>query len=309
VITPCYNQGHFLAEAIDSVLGQTYPGVEHIVVDDGSTDQTSAVASRYGDRIRYIRKENGGLSAARNTGILAAAGEFVLFMDSDDYLRPDALEHHMEAARAHPAASVFHSAHEVINREGRHRSWHEAESLGPDPFHTLLLENRFPPHAHLIRRSAFARVGFFDGSLMGSEDWDMWLRLAAAKYEFIPVPGAVAVYRAYSSSMSKQFDRMWSTGVAVLRKSLAYHGSCSLCRKATAQGIRRMRVWCFELLVKELYAEKTAAGVRASIAKAVHAMRRDPILAAWFCREFVRYLQGAHAHSTAGAPAVGATSS
>lgn len=309
VIIPCYKQGHFLAGAIDSVLGQTYPEVEVIVVDDGSPDETPAVASRYGDRIVYIRKENEGLSAARNTGILAAKGEFLVFLDSDDSLRPDALERHIEAAQAHPTASVFHGAHQVVDRDGRKRSWHAAESLGPDPFHTLLRENRFPPNVYMIRRSTLARVGLFDRTLQGSEDWDMWLRLAAAAYEFIPVPGAAAVYRAYSGSLSKQFDRMWSTGVAVQRKSRAYHPHCALCRKASAECIRQMRVWCFDLLVGELYELKAAAGLRASLAKAKAAIRRDPILVAWFCREFFRYLGGAHARPRAEAPTMGTASS
>src|SRR5438445_3459559 len=103
VIIPCYQQGQFLGQAIDSILAQTCPHVGVIVVDDGSPDQSAEVAAGYGDRIRYIRKENGGVSAARNTGLLEARAEFVLFMDGDDYLQPDALERHIEAVRANPS--------------------------------------------------------------------------------------------------------------------------------------------------------------------------------------------------------------
>src|SRR5262249_54531372 len=92
VIIPCYNQGRFLAQAVASVLAQTYPHVGAVVVDDGSTDDTPEVAARYGHRIRYVRKPNAGLGAARNSGLLEASADFVLFMDSDDFLRPDTIE-------------------------------------------------------------------------------------------------------------------------------------------------------------------------------------------------------------------------
>lgn len=295
VITPCYNQGHFLAEAIDSVLGQSYPHVELLVVDDGSTDQTAAVAAGYGNRIRYLYKANAGLSAARNTGLLAATGEFVLFLDADDALHPEALQRHVEAAAAHPSAAVFHGAHQCVDVGGRNLRRYEAASLGDDPFHRLLTGNPAPPHVHMIRRAAFARTGLFDVSLRASEDWDMWLRLAAVPYEFVAVPGAVAIYRSAPGSMSKHFDRMWSTGIAVLEKSRAYHGRCRLCSRSIARGVRLMRPWCFDLLVKELYALKAREGIRASIARAAAATRRDPVLAGWLFRELLRYLAGQHA--------------
>ena len=89
VIIPCYKQAQFLATAIDSVLTQTHGSTQVIVVNDGSPDDTASVARRYGDRITYLERSNGGLSAARNTGLAAATGEFVQFLDADDYLAPD----------------------------------------------------------------------------------------------------------------------------------------------------------------------------------------------------------------------------
>src|ERR687894_2072239 len=93
VVIPCYNQAHFLGEAIESVLSQTYPHFEIVVVDDGSTDNTSEVASGYPpDKVRLIRQENKGLSAARNAGLGRSGGEYVVFLDSDDRLLAEALE-------------------------------------------------------------------------------------------------------------------------------------------------------------------------------------------------------------------------
>src|SRR5215210_2105808 len=91
VIIPCYNQAHFLGEAIESVLGQSYPNFEIVVVDDGSPDDTAEVAARYPE-VRYICQDNQGLSAARNTGLGQSEGEYVVFLDADDRLLPEALE-------------------------------------------------------------------------------------------------------------------------------------------------------------------------------------------------------------------------
>src|SRR5262245_20604446 len=90
VIIPCYNHAHYLGEAIESVLAQTVQDFEIIVVDDGSTDSTADVAARY-PRVRYVRQNNQGLSAARNTGIKHGLGRFLVFLDADDLLLPGAL--------------------------------------------------------------------------------------------------------------------------------------------------------------------------------------------------------------------------
>src|SRR5262245_46484951 len=96
VIIPCYRQGRYLAQAIDSCLAQTHPDVEVIVVNDGSDDNTDEVARGYGDRIRYIPKRNGGVSAARNSGIAVATGRYLKFLDADDHLAPQQIEWHLE---------------------------------------------------------------------------------------------------------------------------------------------------------------------------------------------------------------------
>jgi glycosyltransferase involved in cell wall biosynthesis len=285
VIIPCYKQGHFLAGAIDSILGQTYPRVEVIVVDDGSPDDTPAVAARYGDRIRYIRKENAGISAARNTGILAARGEFILFLDSDDYLRPETLARHLAAADAHPTGTVFHGAYQFVDAAGRQFKQYESQPLVPDAFHALLTTCQFPPNALLIRRSAFANAGLFDVSLRCSEDWDMWIRLAAAGYQFVSVPDAMAVYRCYPGSVSRNSERVWRTGLAVLQRSRAYHGHCALCDRQIARGIRTLREWCFDLIIKELQASRQRGELRAGLLCAAQAAMKSPRFAGYLMKE------------------------
>src|SRR5437660_6526968 len=97
IIIPCYNQAQYLAETIDSALAQTYRPIQVLVVNDGSPDDTEKVARAYGDRIDYIYRENGGLSAARNTGIARATGFYLKFLDSDDQLHPEQIARQMDA--------------------------------------------------------------------------------------------------------------------------------------------------------------------------------------------------------------------
>src|SRR5262245_35618203 len=97
IIIPCYRQGQYLQTAVDSCLNQTYGDVEVIVVNDGSDDATDEVARGYGDRIRYVHKKNGGLCAARNSGIKVATGRYMKFLDADDHLAPEAIEWQIDA--------------------------------------------------------------------------------------------------------------------------------------------------------------------------------------------------------------------
>src|SRR5829696_2931566 len=101
VVVPCYNQARFLGEAIESVLAQSHPLFEVVVVDDGSTDDTSEVAARY-PGVRLVRQENRGLSGARNAGLARSRGEYVVFLDADDRLLPGALEAGVERLGANP---------------------------------------------------------------------------------------------------------------------------------------------------------------------------------------------------------------
>src|SRR5689334_8831893 len=102
VIIPAFNQARFLAVAIDSVLQQTYRDVEIVVVDDGSTDETRDVAARFGDRVNYVHQDNTGLPGARNRGIRESSGEFLCFLDSDDFLHPEKIQRQVELLKEDP---------------------------------------------------------------------------------------------------------------------------------------------------------------------------------------------------------------
>lgn len=177
VILPTYNRTRLVCRAIDSVLNQSYRNYEVIVVDDGSTDATGVRLSKYADRITLIRQTRRGVSAARNAGIQAAAGDFIALLDSDDVWLPHKLEYQIRFFKTHPTATICQTE-EIWMRNGvrvnpgkRHRK-HSG----------MIFEKTLPlclvsPSAVMIRKSLFDEVGLFDESLPACEDYDMWLRI------------------------------------------------------------------------------------------------------------------------------------
>lgn len=186
IIIPCYNYARFLSDAIGSALEQAYEQCEVIVVDDGSTDNTSEVAASFGKRIRYIYQENKGHSAARNTGIQASSGEFVVYLDADDVLKPQMVAHSLQTMkRLGEEFGIVAGRCSRIDREGCDLVFTvefpavDCEVTALD----LLIRNRFPPTL-LARREVFDKCGGWDEQLLGSEDRDMWLRVAL-KYKIL----------------------------------------------------------------------------------------------------------------------------
>src|SRR5215210_7479587 len=132
VIIPCYNQAHFLGEAIESVLAQNHPRFEILVVDDGSTDDTSEVAARYPE-VRCLRQENRGLAAARNAGLRSSEGEYVVFLDADDRLLPNALEAGLVCFEDHRECALVAGHYRLIAADGSLlRQW-QSQSVNGDP--------------------------------------------------------------------------------------------------------------------------------------------------------------------------------
>jgi len=178
VVLPTYNRGWILEQAVESVLSQDYANLELIVVDDGSTDDTPQLLSAFGDRLRIIRQENQGVSAARNAGIRAATGELIALLDSDDTWLPGKVTAQVSFFRANPAALICQTE-EIWIRNGmrvnpgkRHRK--EAGMI----FERSLALCLVSPSAVMIRKSLLDEVGLFDESLPACEDYDLWLRVA-----------------------------------------------------------------------------------------------------------------------------------
>ena len=210
VIIPAYNQAVYIREAIESVLRQSRPADEVIVVDDGSTDNTADVAASY-PGVTVIRQSNGGVCAARNHAVTSATSEWVAFLDHDDAWRWDKLQLQMAALDASPGWDVCICNAVALRSEG------DPANFGPPPLHLppsdqiaaeLLGNLRFPPGTAVVRRDLLQRVGGFDTSAHPCEDWDLWLRLVSAGCRFIVVHEPLLLIRQHASNISNQSYRM-----------------------------------------------------------------------------------------------------
>ncbi|MBT3467913.1 MAG: glycosyltransferase family 2 protein [Opitutae bacterium] len=220
IIIPCYNYARFLGAALDSVLAQTYPALEVIVIDDGSPDNTGEVVARYGDRVRYIHQENQGLSASRNNGIQLASHDFIALLDADDEWEPTFLESLMAKMLSLPESFGLVACLDYkIGVDGEVILDRNRDSLtGEVTSRDLLLKNRFFPGAVVIRKALFAQVGGFDTALRSSEDRDMWIRLSAACRLWI-IPDKLIRVRKHGNNMSGHGARMRENKKKVLAKA------------------------------------------------------------------------------------------
>lgn len=209
VVIATYNRARFLGEAIDSVLCQTHPEFEVIVVDDGSTDGTRALVERYLPRVRYVWQPNRERGAARNHGLRLASGDFIAFLDSDDAWTPDKLERDLARFEERPDAGLVYSDIQLVDVDGRplrrlRRRGHEGWVTGP-----LLRKNFVSNGAHLIRAEAVRAAGGFREELefVGSEDWELWVRLST-RIRFAYVPAATARIRVHADNTTGDPTRM-----------------------------------------------------------------------------------------------------
>jgi glycosyltransferase involved in cell wall biosynthesis len=184
VIIPCHNGAAFLAEAIESALSQTIPALEVIVIDDGSTDATADVVACY-PQVQYVYQQQQGVSVARNLGLKLSQGEYIVFLDHDDRLMPEALEIGLEAFCLHPNSGFVFGTCKNINANGTPVQASNRSVLERPyelPIYPSILKGNsiHPPARHLIHRSVFEQIGGFDTSLVVAEDYDLYLRMAAA---------------------------------------------------------------------------------------------------------------------------------
>lgn len=204
IVIPAYNAERFIPATIRSALAQTVPA-EIVVVDDGSTDSTPQILDDFGDAVRVVRQPNAGLSAARNTGLAAASGEFLLFLDADDLLSPDTVASQLDALAAD------HGADAVICRNRLFKEGDCADNLAPIGEWRLFADdldvhlchfNIAPVHAFLAGRHLFKELGGFDATLRACEDHDFWVRAFFAGFTFISNIQTTVYYRQHTDSMS-----------------------------------------------------------------------------------------------------------
>lgn len=177
VIIPTHNRAGFVREAVESVLAQSHPPGEVIVVDDGSTDDTGAALASFSERIVRVRQEHAGVSAARNRGIGCARGEWLAFLDSDDLWLPGKLERQARHLAVDPTLRV-HQTEELWLRNGTRIAPRRVHRKPEGHCFERLLERCLvSPSAVMINRSVFETVGGFDETLPACEDYDLWLRI------------------------------------------------------------------------------------------------------------------------------------
>jgi glycosyltransferase involved in cell wall biosynthesis len=178
VIIPTYNRGWIIKEAIDSVMAQNYRDFELIIVDDGSTDNTSDILNSYHGDILVFRQENRGVSAARNRGIVEASGRFIAFLDSDDLWLPQKLFRQVEFFNKNPDAEICQTEETWIRNGVRVNPKRKHKKPCGMIFEPSLALCLISPSAVMIRRSLFEKVGGFDETLPACEDYDLWLRIS-----------------------------------------------------------------------------------------------------------------------------------
>jgi glycosyltransferase involved in cell wall biosynthesis len=206
VVIPVFNGARFIHDAIQSVLDQTCPVIEIIVVDDGSTDTTRDVVQRMGGAvpIRYHFQDNQGPSVARNLGVSLASSPWVAFLDADDVWLPSKIAVAAAHVQAHPESSFLYSDVEHVDAANRPRTAGSSQ-LDRD-FHAILFHDQpvaFPSTV-LIRKEVFLRAGGFAPSLRFAEDWHLYCRLASFT-PFSCIPGKLVRRRKHPSQLTRQF--------------------------------------------------------------------------------------------------------
>ena len=259
IIIPCYNHERFLPDAIESALAQRRVNVEVVVVDDGSTDGSAAVAERY--PVRLVRQPNRGLSAARNAGLRASRGDLVIFLDADDRLYPEAATAAVDAFRRSPSAMLALGRCQLIDEDGRPLRTNLPHVT--HAFYAELLRRNYiwTPAMAACRRAAFDAVGVFDPRFNAAADYDLYLRIAS-HYEFVAHEVLVADYRQHEANMSRNPVLMLEATLAVLRQHRAAARRSPDTWSAWRHGMRHWRAFYGEHLVERFRAALRARGWR-----------------------------------------------
>lgn len=224
VVIATYNMGHYLPQAVQSVLNQTYPHVEVQIVDDGSTDSTTEVTGELSrdPRVRVFRQDNAGQTKAKNAGIVRARGEYIAFLDADDDWLPDKLMKQLPLFRDRPQLGVVYSDCLCMDDKGA--------SLPKDPTvmyrgrisGRLLIENFVCFPTAVVRRRCLDELGAFDEKYAMGIDYELWLRLSAS-YEFDYLPDPTVRYRIWGGQMSKNYQRRYESAIKIMQSFLDAH--------------------------------------------------------------------------------------
>ena len=222
IIIPCYNSGLFIADAINSVLNQTYKHIEIIVINDGSTDNSEEIIKFFSKNIIYISQENQGVSIARNNGYNISKGEYLCFMDADDWFYSNNIFDKMEYLKKNNGVSVVHSIVDItddkLNSTSEYLVGMEGENLTQ-----ALLDFKLPlpcPSNIMMKKSVLEKVGLFDINLSTSADFDLWFRVCQ-NFKIGRISKLGIKYRQHSTNMFSNKDLYKQDMIYVYRKNFS----------------------------------------------------------------------------------------
>jgi hypothetical protein len=275
VIIPCFNHAHFLDEAIESALTQTYTDLEVVVVDDGSADNTREVAARY-PGVRCVRQENRGVASARNAGLGASQGSYVVFLDADDHLLPRAIEIGVDALVDHPRAAFVAGVCRDVGVDGR-RLPSPKQPLVTAYHYAALLESCFiwSGSSVVYRRSLLEEVGGFNQHLDAGDDYELYLNLSR-RFPIHCHDTIVTEYRRHGSNMTRDTGLILARQLEVLRSQRRQLRNRAE-RAALHAGVQRTKREEGEALASELPAVLRRGDLEG-------ARKRALVLARWYRR-------------------------
>jgi glycosyltransferase involved in cell wall biosynthesis len=272
VVIPCYNQARFLAASIESVRRQE-PDPEILVVDDGSTDETGAVAASY-DGVCRVRQENRGLAGARNRGLQEARGTLIVFLDADDVLLPGGIAAGIRALERRPECAMAYGRCLMMGPDGAHWPTPPLPVTRSDHHAAFLRSNLiWMPAAAIFRRDALDKVKGFASGFDAAADYDLYLRITrdALVHDH---GGIVAAYRQHASSMSGSASRMLRETLAVMRRHR--ERATGQLAPAWADGVRNWQDFYGTRLVEEIRAHLRAGKTWPTLRKAATLGRLAP---------------------------------
>jgi len=255
VIIPSYNAAAFIRETVYSVLDQTYSNIEVIVVDDGSKDNTAEILQEFGNKIHYHRQVNAGVSQARNKGFGLSKGEYVCFLDADDWLFPNTIAEKVQLMESDASLGIVYGRVEVTDMHLKPTGEILYPTAGKNLVE-LLCRFKWPipcPSNVLFRRKVLDDVGLFDPQLSTSADYDMWLRVCSI-YETGVIPRLSVKYRKHGSNMSSNISRFKKDMELIIKK-------CEGNGLLTGKNLSRLKSNYFLLLAKLLLYQKDWTGI------------------------------------------------